>query len=192
MSLYNRHQLALILALLAAAAAGLAVGHWRRAHPEFAMELESLGRPVDTASTAAAAVRHPGSPDAYRLRHERRARHPGEEPGTRADHRGHQERTGDDHVPARTEPVAVPIAPDGGAPVTTDTPGARTSGPVNVNRATAAELARLPGIGPVLAERIVEARASSGRFASIDELRRVAGVGRWKLERVRTLIFVEQ
>jgi competence protein ComEA len=63
---------------------------------------------------------------------------------------------------------------------------------VNLNHATAAELARLPGVGPLLAERIVEARASSGRFASIDELRRVAGFGRGKLERVRTLLFVEQ
>jgi competence ComEA-like helix-hairpin-helix protein len=191
MSLYNRHQLALILALVLAAAAGLAIGHWRRAHPELAMELESLGRPVDTAS-AAAAVRQPDSPNAYRSHHERRARHPSEEPRTRTDHRGHQERTGPDHATARTATVALPIAPDGAVPVTTDTRGAGTSGPVNLNHATAAELARLPGVGPLLAERIVEARASSGRFASIDELRRVAGFGRGKLERVRTLLFVEQ
>jgi competence protein ComEA len=62
---------------------------------------------------------------------------------------------------------------------------------VDLNRASAAELARLPGVGPVLAERIVEVRASAGPFASVDELQRVAGFGRWKLERMRTLVVVE-
>lgn len=44
MTLYTRHQLALTLLLTAAAGAGLAVDHWRRARPELAARLEALDR----------------------------------------------------------------------------------------------------------------------------------------------------
>ena len=52
-------------------------------------------------------------------------------------------------------------------------------GPVlfSINRASAAELERLPGIGPVLAERIVQYRARAGGFRSLEELKRVKGIG---------------
>lgn len=53
--------------------------------------------------------------------------------------------------------------------------------PLDVNHATAPELARLPGVGPALAARIVAARP----FADVDELRRVRGVRRATLERLR-------
>ena len=53
--------------------------------------------------------------------------------------------------------------------------------PLDVNRASAPELARLPGIGPTLAARIVEARP----FATLDDLARVPGLRRATLERVR-------
>ena len=48
---------------------------------------------------------------------------------------------------------------------------------LDLNRATAAELDALPGIGPVLAQRIVEHRRLHGRFRRIEELRAVRGVG---------------
>lgn len=67
-----------------------------------------------------------------------------------------------------------------------------TTGPLDVNRATAADLRRLPGIGPVLATRIVEARETGGPFASIDDLRRVSGIGQSKLERFRSLVTVSR
>ena len=60
--------------------------------------------------------------------------------------------------------------------------------PVDVNRADADELRSLPGIGAVLAERIVEAREREGPFASLDDLRRVRGLGRAKLERLAASI----
>ena len=53
--------------------------------------------------------------------------------------------------------------------------------PLDVNRATEPELARLPGVGPTLASRIVAARP----FADVDDLRRVKGVRRATLERLR-------
>jgi competence protein ComEA len=56
---------------------------------------------------------------------------------------------------------------------------------VDVNRATADELDTLPGIGPALAERIVEWRGANGRFATVDDLDRVPGIGPATVERLR-------
>lgn len=50
-------------------------------------------------------------------------------------------------------------------------------GPVDINHATAAELERLPGIGPVMAARIVVDRAERGPFPSVASLQRVDGIG---------------
>ena len=46
-----------------------------------------------------------------------------------------------------------------------------------MNQATAAELERLPGIGPVTAARIVVDRAEHGPYPTLDDLRRVPGIG---------------
>jgi competence protein ComEA len=56
---------------------------------------------------------------------------------------------------------------------------------VDVNRATADELATLPGIGPALARRIVEWRGANGRFSSVDDLEKVPGIGPATVERLR-------
>lgn len=90
-------------------------------------------------------------------------------------------------------PVAAP-APQGGsgvsagatAPGGTGAPGA----PVDLNTADAAALDSLPGIGPALAARILEWRASHGRFTSVDELGEVSGIGDATLERLRPLVRV--
>jgi competence protein ComEA len=58
-------------------------------------------------------------------------------------------------------------------------------GLVDVNRATAAELTALPGIGPALAARIVASREAEGPFRAADDLLRVAGIGAAKLEAIR-------
>lgn len=55
---------------------------------------------------------------------------------------------------------------------------------IDVNHATAAELRRLPGIGPILSRRIVEAREKQP-FRSLEDLRRVRGIGAKTLERLR-------
>jgi len=59
---------------------------------------------------------------------------------------------------------------------------------IDVNRASAVELRRLPGVGPRLAERIVQARETGGPFAAFDDLRRVRGLSRPKIERLRPLL----
>jgi competence protein ComEA len=56
---------------------------------------------------------------------------------------------------------------------------------LDLNRASLAELMELPGIGPVLAERIVRHRLVQGPFRSIEELLLVRGIGPRKLERLR-------
>ena len=61
---------------------------------------------------------------------------------------------------------------------------------LDVNRATEQDFDALPGIGPKLAERIVEYRQSVGTFRSLDELRAVKGIGNKKFERIRPLVRV--
>ena len=58
---------------------------------------------------------------------------------------------------------------------------------VDVNTAPAAEIEALPGVGTVLAARIVEERAG-GSFDSVDDLARVPGVGRTTIERLRSFV----
>ena len=60
-----------------------------------------------------------------------------------------------------------------------------SSDTLDLNRASASELETLPGIGPVLAQRICEHRQREGPFRTVDELRAVRGVGPRLLERVR-------
>ena len=65
----------------------------------------------------------------------------------------------------------------GGASGGSGSGGAGGVGPVNLNSATAAQLEELPGVGPVLAQRIIDWRTEHGRFASVDELGEVSGIG---------------
>ncbi len=77
----------------------------------------------------------------------------------------------------------------GDPPAPRAVPPARTT-VVDLNRATAAELESLPGVGPALAGRIVALRARKGRFARVDDLLEVAGIGPATLERIRKRVRV--
>ncbi|KQR54665.1 hypothetical protein ASF88_07870 [Leifsonia sp. Leaf336] len=55
--------------------------------------------------------------------------------------------------------------------------GGVSGGPIDLNRATAAQLETLPRIGPALAQRIIEWREANGRFSAVTDLRNVSGVG---------------
>ena len=61
---------------------------------------------------------------------------------------------------------------------------------VRINSASAGELQQLPGIGPALAQRIVETR-NSGRFTSAEDLLRVPGIGKAKLAKLRDYVEVD-
>jgi len=66
----------------------------------------------------------------------------------------------------------------------------RMGQPIDLNRAQAGDLQLLPGIGPKLAQRIVEERARRGAFVSVSELREVSGVGAKKFARLRPFVTV--
>jgi competence protein ComEA len=61
---------------------------------------------------------------------------------------------------------------------------------VSLNSATVAELDSLPGVGPVLAERIVEFREEHGLFTTVEDLLEVSGIGEAKLASIRDLVTV--
>ena len=64
------------------------------------------------------------------------------------------------------------------------------SGPVNVNRATAAQLDSLDGIGPVIAKRIIEYRKVNGPFATVEDLQKVSGIGTVKFAIIKSKLRV--
>ena len=86
------------------------------------------------------------------------------------------------NVPAGDSPGGGTASPDDAAPV--EPP------PVNLNTATAAELAELPGIGPALADRIIAWREKHGPFPAPESLTEVSGIGPAKLAALEGLITV--
>jgi len=68
--------------------------------------------------------------------------------------------------------------------------GGQAGGKININTATAAELEALPGIGPVLAQRIVDYRKANGPFAAIEDIKNVSGIGEGIFEEIKELVFV--
>ena len=64
-------------------------------------------------------------------------------------------------------------------------------GKVNINTATADQIAVLPGIGPKLAAEVVKYRVNNGNFKVIDDLKKVSGVGDKKLEKIKGFIVIE-
>ncbi len=84
---------------------------------------------------------------------------------------------------------APPSTPGGGfAASTGSTPGPAAK--ININTATAAELEALPGVGEVIAQRIVDYRTQNGPFASVDGLIEVSGIGPATLAEMRDIVTV--
>jgi competence protein ComEA len=87
-----------------------------------------------------------------------------------------------------TAPAVAPVDPSAGG--TGDAAGSATAGPVNLNLATEAQLDALPGVGPVLASRIIDWRTQHGPFTSPQQLGDVGGVGDKKLADLLPLVTV--
>ena len=62
--------------------------------------------------------------------------------------------------------------------------------PLDINRATITQLDTLPGIGPVTAQRIIDYRTKVGRINSVDELKKISGLGGTKFEEIKSLLRV--
>ena len=90
------------------------------------------------------------------------------------------------------EQVAVGIAPAAAAPAAAGSGAAASGGSalVDLNSASLEQLDGLPGVGPVLAQQILDWRTSHGRFNSIDQLTDVPGIGSAKLATLRPLVSV--
>lgn len=84
--------------------------------------------------------------------------------------------------PPTSLPRPTELAP--AAPATPSTKAAR----LDINRASVEELQHLPGIGEVLARRVVERRTAHGPFRTVEELREVKGIGARRLEQLRPLV----
>jgi competence protein ComEA len=89
-------------------------------------------------------------------------------------------------IPAATESVTAAQVVQSVAPTPyPTTPSLPDGARLNINQATAEELEALPGIGPVLAARIVQDREANGPFASVEDLERVDGIGDGIVRKVR-------
>ena len=88
-------------------------------------------------------------------------------------------------------PAQMQTAPTAAATAAAETvPKETVSFPVNINTADVDTLTALPGIGRVLAERIVAYRRQNGSFRAIEEITKVEGIGEKKAEAILELITV--
>ncbi|OIJ90997.1 DNA-binding protein [Streptomyces colonosanans] len=85
-------------------------------------------------------------------------------------------------------PAPAPGTAPAGAAIGGSTSGAAPATPVSLSTATADQLNALPGVGPVLAQRIVDYRTQHGGFRSVDELRQVNGIGERRFADLRNLV----
>jgi competence protein ComEA len=83
------------------------------------------------------------------------------------------------------EQVVVPLR---GAAVASAGGAVSPAGPVQLSTATVDQLDALPGIGPAMAQRIVDYRTAHGAFHSVDELDAVPGIGPARLDELRKLV----
>jgi competence protein ComEA len=99
------------------------------------------------------------------------------------------------HVPRKGEVSAPAVASVAPSRTPRSAPQAAATAtpqfPINLNTATAEQLEAIPGIGPVLAQRIIEYRQTHGRFQSVDELLEVHGIGPKRLENMRPYVVVK-
>ena len=92
------------------------------------------------------------------------------------------------YIPRRGE---APPATAGADPAASDpSSSAGSSGKVNINTATVAQLEELPGIGEVIAQRIVDYRTQHGPFKNVRDLLKVEGIGEKKFESIQDQVTV--
>jgi competence protein ComEA len=91
-------------------------------------------------------------------------------------------------VPAPPAAAAPPGPGSAAGPAPAGGPAGGPAAPVSLNTATADQLDTLPGVGPVLAQHIIDYRTRHGGFRSVDELRQVNGIGDRRFSDLRPLV----
>lgn len=91
--------------------------------------------------------------------------------------------------PAMGSSISTPPG-DASSPAGPAAPTPAPGAPVDLNAATIEQLDALPGVGPVTASAIVAWRSANGRFASVEQLGEVDGIGPARLEKLRDLVHV--
>lgn len=86
---------------------------------------------------------------------------------------------------APSQPATDPVSPQVSPPAASQAPAPVEDGRVDLNTASAAELDAVKGIGPAIAQRIIDHRRKIGRFTSVDQLLDVPGIGVRTLEKMR-------
>jgi competence protein ComEA len=93
------------------------------------------------------------------------------------------------HIPRVGEQDAPPVIQDGASQNGSSLPAENSL--VNLNTASLEELDTLPGIGPAIAQRIINYRESYGNFKAIEEIVNVSGIGEVTFTKIKHLITVE-
>lgn len=93
-------------------------------------------------------------------------------------------------VPAAPDAAPAPTAAAAGGGEPGRTGGVAPPGRLDLNMATAGQLDGLPGVGPVTAARIVDWRTRNGRFARVEQLREIEGIGERRFAQLRELVTV--
>lgn len=104
-----------------------------------------------------------------------------------------QTETSQTEAPAEQPPATEPAADPATEPATepkAETEAPASSGLININTASVAQLMTLPGIGEVLSQRIVDYREANGSFPSVAALTNVSGIGEKRLAAIIHLITV--
>jgi competence protein ComEA len=83
-------------------------------------------------------------------------------------------------------------AAGGSAKSATSKPAATPSSPVNLNTATQAQIEALPGIGPKVAQRIIEYRQKNGQFKKIEDVMNVKGIGEKSFLKLKPYLTVSE
>jgi competence protein ComEA len=92
------------------------------------------------------------------------------------------------YVPQKGE-ESPPVSPPSGP--SSSSPSSQEGGKVNINTATAEELDTLPGVGPSIAQRIIDYRTKHGPFQSIEDIKNVKGIGDVTFEKLKDKITVQ-
>lgn len=95
------------------------------------------------------------------------------------------------YIPNNSEKDIEYISTENGEKVIEETISSKSQNKININKATAEELQNVRGIGPAMAEKIVDYREENGKFKNIEDLKNISGIGEKKYESIKEYITIK-